>query len=269
MLVLLLLLAVRAVRGEECSAHRQMDILTSVPHCTPRVEVQSLLPLLQSSNLTQRLGVLPSEVVQVKPSTLERRLCLGSCTARPYSCTPTREETEEVEVMLVLSRWPQGEHQVICTSLQVVQQVECGCRCQPLRCSSGSSFSSSSCSCICEDSSARTACTASGRQWSPSSCSCSCPPNSWRVCSTGYIFDLGGSCQCVQVAAAAHKGSVAALVLLSVSVVITVVAGFLMLRAGRGPFSALPDVGGARIRLMTQKSKSEWDLGRSLRPLTP
>ena len=31
-----------------------------------RVEVQSVLPLLQSSNLTQRLGVLPSEVVQVR-----------------------------------------------------------------------------------------------------------------------------------------------------------------------------------------------------------
>ena len=38
--------------------------LTALYKC--RVEVQSLLPLLHSSNLTQRLGVLPSEVVQVR-----------------------------------------------------------------------------------------------------------------------------------------------------------------------------------------------------------
>lgn len=165
--------------------------------------------------------------------------------------------------MLMLARWPSGEHQVLCSTIQVTQDQECGCGCPRLQCGEGKVFQEHSCSCVCEDSSARDRCILSGRSWSHSSCQCECPLQSRLSCSTGYIFDLEDCTSCVQVGAVAHPGTVAALVLLSVTVVISFIAGWAMYRSGRGPFSPVEDtvtIQPKRMRFMTQKSKSEYDL---------
>ena len=41
---------------------------------------------------------------------LER--CGGSCYAPPYSCISNQSSLHTVEVMLVQSKWPHGEHDI-------------------------------------------------------------------------------------------------------------------------------------------------------------
>ena len=57
--------------------------------------------------------------------------CGGACHA-PQSCGPAPAATRvtTVEVMLVLSRWPHGEHSVVCTEVEVETHTSCACGCR-------------------------------------------------------------------------------------------------------------------------------------------
>ena len=72
--------------------------------------------------------------------------------------------------------------------------------------------------------------------WDDDTCQCVCPPSKWQLCSTGFIFDFGPKCHCTPVNVNASLGLIAALVVLIVCLVITVVGGVLMYRRNSGPF---------------------------------
>ena len=47
-------------------------------------------------------------------------------------------------------------------------------------------------------------CISGGMQWDPLKCMCACPTSAWRVCSTGYVYDLLDTCQCIPVVATSN-----------------------------------------------------------------
>ena len=147
----LLLSLLRPVQGSsmsgQCRAEQQHSILRSMTHCGPQSGLVQLREVLAASNMTEVLGLGMEEVVQVLPDVIRVDRCGGGCHLPQHSCTPTKVEQVEVEVMLVLARWPQGEHQVLCTTLQVEEHSSCGCGCkvQPHHCSSKQTYHHANC----------------------------------------------------------------------------------------------------------------------------
>ena len=45
--------------------------------------------------------------------------CGGSCYTPPYTCISNLTSLHTVEVMLVQSKWPHGEHDVRCSEVEV------------------------------------------------------------------------------------------------------------------------------------------------------
>ena len=133
--------------SSQCGAEQQRSILRSMSHCGPRQGLVQLREVLAASNVTEVLGLGMEEVVQVLPDVIRVDRCGGGCHLPQHSCTPTKVEQVEVEVMLVLARWPQGEHQVLCTTLQVEEHSSCGCGCkvQPHHCSSKQTYHHANC----------------------------------------------------------------------------------------------------------------------------
>ena len=56
--------------------------------------------------------------------------CGGSCYTPPYSCISNHSSLHKVEVMLVQSKWPHGEHDVRCSEVEVEVHEGCRCGCQ-------------------------------------------------------------------------------------------------------------------------------------------
>lgn len=258
--------------GGSCSSRDQRTVLASIPECRVRETLIDLRPIFANR----------SDVVEVIPSHAVVKRCGGGCALPPHSCQAARggrhaaTRTVTVEVMLVLGIWPHGEHEVVCSRLEVEEDRECECECavREHHCRRGEQYyDPSSCRCICSNSEARSQCLRNGMVWDPHSCSCSCPAHTWQACSTGYIFDFTRSCSCVQISLIASKGMVAALVLVIATVLATIVGGILMYRSRGGLllFSRAsksptmePEVVVQRTRLMTQKSRSEFDLVSAL-----
>lgn len=250
-----------------CSSRDQRDILASIPECRVRETLVDLRPYYANR----------SDVVEVIPSHALLRRCGGGCHLPPHTCQAVagRRQTRSLEVMLVLGIWPHGEHEVVCTRLELEEDRECECECavREHHCRRGSQYyDPSSCRCICSDAEARSQCLRNNMIWDTHSCSCSCPAHTWQACSTGYVFDFTRSCSCVQISLIASKGMVAALVLVIATVLATIVGGILMYRRGTGIFGSSksptvvvtgPEVK-QRTRLMTQRSRSEFDLVSTL-----
>ena len=184
------------------------------------------LRLILTSNSS--LGVPVEEVVQVVPDTVPVERCQGGCSLPAHACHPTQVVEREVEVMLVLARWPHGEHQVVCSSLQVEDHLDCGCGCEvkPEYCSHRHYYQESTCRCLCRHTEERAVCIESGRTWDHNTCTCTCPRYTWTSCSTGYVFDYSSSCTCVLISALASQGLLPALILLTLALVAAVAVGF-------------------------------------------
>jgi len=231
--------------------------------------VVDLMDFVTTGNASLSNGILPSEVVQLLPRTVTRRVCSGGPCQSPFSCDPVGIVVEEVEVMVVLAKWPTGEHQVSCTTLQVIEETQCKCQCEKKNCNGkNQKFDQEACRCECTNLEEKSSCISRGRRWDQDSCTCLCNPTSWTSCSTGYIFDNTFRCSCVQVSAVANPGTVAGLLVLSSTLVIAALAGIGLHKRGLMPQcvetpakkESLID---HRVRLMSQKSKSEFDLLRA------
>ena len=159
--------------------------------------------------------------------------------------------------MLVLARWPQGEHQVVCSSIQVEDHLACGCGCEvkPEHCSQRHYYQESTCRCLCRHTEERTVCIESGLTWDHNTCTCTCPRHTWTSCSTGYVFDYSSSCSCVLISALASQGLLPALVLLTLGLVALLGGGLALRRR-----SHLADTVKSRTPLMSQISVAEYEI---------
>ena len=243
----------------ECSAGQQQQILDSVYKCSTSSVMLDLRQLILSSNVS--LGVPMEEVVQVVPDNIPVERCLGGCHLPAHSCHPIQVRQRQVEVMLVLARWPQGELQVVCDSIQVEDHLTCGCGCEvkPEHCSKRHFYQETTCRCLCRHSEERSTCIESGRTWDQSTCTCTCPRHTWTSCSTGYVFDYSSTCSCVLISALASQGLLPALVLLSLALV-AVVAGGLVLRRRK---VKLRNNKVTRTPLMSQISVAEYEVRKA------
>ena len=73
--------------------------------------------------------------------------CGGSCYAPPYSCISNQSSLHTVEVMLVQSKWPHGEHDIRCTevSVEVHESCRCGCKLEASNCNNLQYYHQPSC----------------------------------------------------------------------------------------------------------------------------
>ena len=109
-----------------CSGDVQRDIFESMPPCLTRSTLIDLRE--QFSNNSEIVEVVPDHV------TVER--CGGSCYVNQYSCNPTSMSVMTIPVMLVLSKWPHGEHEILCSEvmLEVHHECQCGCKLEKHHC---------------------------------------------------------------------------------------------------------------------------------------
>ena len=73
--------------------------------------------------------------------------CGGSCYAPPYSCLANQSSVNTVEVMLVLSKWPHGEHDIRCSEVRVEvhESCRCGCKLEASNCNNFQYYHQPSC----------------------------------------------------------------------------------------------------------------------------
>ena len=253
---ILAFLSPQGVGGFECSAGQQQRILDSVVKCSVSPVMLDLRHLILTSNSS--LGVPVEEVVQVVPDTVPVERCQGGCSLPAHACHPTQVVEREVEVMLVLARWPHGEHQVVCSSLQVEDHLDCGCGCEvkPEHCSHRHYYQESTCRCLCRHTEERAVCIESGRTWDHNTCTCTCPRYTWTSCSTGYVFDYSSSCTCVLISALASQGLLPALILLTLALVALLGGALVLIHRAR----RRDNRSSARTPLMSQVSKVEFEM---------
>ena len=79
--------------------------------------------------------------------------------------------------------------------------------------------------CICKNAEERVSCLSEGKVWNPASCHCHCPLVTIQPCSTGYRYDYLATCSCLQVAAEASEGIIAATVILILAILATTASG--------------------------------------------
>ena len=255
-LLKLLLFSSEGASSSDCSATHRNAILSSVVKCSTSPVMLDLRHLILASNSS--LGVPVEEVVQVVPDTVAVSRCKGGCNLPAHSCHPTQVVERQVEVMLVLARWPHGEHQVVCSSIQVEDHLACGCGCEvkPNHCSQRHYYQETTCRCLCRHTEERAVCIESGRTWDHNTCTCTCPRHTWTSCSTGYVFDYSSSCSCVLISALASQGLLPALVLLTLALLAFLGGGLVLIhRARRRDVRIL-----ARTPLMSQVSKVEFEM---------
>jgi len=246
---------------ERCVEDQQRLIFSSLPVCQTRPALVDLRTLF-SNHSHQVIQVIPDHV------TVDR--CGGTCYVPSHTCNPLVKSLAKVQVMMVLSKWPHGEHETLCTEVEVEvhEQCECGCRIQPDQCLPGLQYyHQPSCRCICSDFAVRSSCIQSGYVWDPQTCQCQCPAHSWQQCSTGYMFDYVSTCSCVQISSVASKSFLAAAFIVIASFIIFVAGGMLMFRYKRGPFQPESQLLTAdetnksqkRSIFMSQRSKNEFE----------
>ena len=107
-----------------CKETLQKSIIDSLSGCSIRPTLIDMGSMF--SNI--------SDVIQVVPDHITVDKCGGFCYIPPHSCNPARETKRRVQVMLVLSKWPHGEHETLCTEVEVHHQCQCGCQVQPEQC---------------------------------------------------------------------------------------------------------------------------------------
>lgn len=257
---IVIFVCIRPNTSSSCSSEIQGSILSSIPRCSTRPTLVDLRTVIATDE----------DVLQIMPEHVVVERCGGSCYVPPHSCNAVRKSVKKVPVMMVMNKWPHGEHEMVCSVLdvEVDEECECGCELDKDSCLPGVQyFQPQSCRCVCGNVEERAACIVSGKVWDPTSCQCHCPSHTWQACSSGYQYDYTDSCSCIPLHMVAANGAVVAAVLLSAALVITLMGGTLMLRTGTGVFKEMSkstadeqNTEVPRTRLMTQKSKMEFDL---------
>ena len=132
------------------------------------------------------------------PTHVEVNRCAGSCHNFKQSCVSTKSKMKVVRVLLAKCGINVGRCDKECVSVEVEEDVECGCQCglTSQDCSPDQEFMKDKCVCECKDRESERNCQDSGRVWDRLTCSCQCPVTSVRQCSAGLIFD-NGTCSCV------------------------------------------------------------------------
>ena len=111
---------------DTCQVSQQVSILNTLPPCQARPTLVDVREMF--TNL--------SEVVQIVPDHVTVPRCGGSCYVPTHTCMAQVRSTKVVQVMLVMSKWPHGEHETVCidVELDVHHECECGCKVQPEQC---------------------------------------------------------------------------------------------------------------------------------------
>ena len=109
-----------------CLGEQQESIFHSIPNCQTRPTLVDLRDMFSNH----------SQVIQVVPDHVSVDRCGGSCYAPSHSCNPTVTSINKVQVMLVMSKWPHGKHETLCTEVEVETHhaCQCGCQVQPDQC---------------------------------------------------------------------------------------------------------------------------------------
>ena len=112
-----------------CLGEQQRQVFSSLPVCQARPALVGLRTAFNNH----------SQVMQVMPDHVAVDRCGGSCYGPAHTCSPTIKSLTIVQVMLVLSKWPHGEHETLCSEVEVEvhEQCECGCRIQRDQCLPG------------------------------------------------------------------------------------------------------------------------------------
>jgi len=230
-----------------CPVHHQVNILNSLPSCQ----------------------------VQIVPDHVTVPRCSGSCYVPTHTCLAEVQGIKVVQVMLVMSRWPHGEHKTVCTEVEVEVHHECGCGCkfQPEQCLPYLQYyHPPSCRCMCTAPADSTSCTGTGKVWDQATCQCTCPQHSYQQCSTGYMFDYVSTCSCVLIYSTASKSIIAGIFTLCVLICIMVFGGCCMpsikgrIFKNKTTFTKSVQQPIKRKYFMSQASKIEYEMmGRNLR----
>ena len=110
----------RCFCSHQCSSKNQKDIFSTLQKCSSVPTVVNLRDLVQNS----------SDVLQVIPSYVTVNRCSGSCNTISYNCQPFNQTFQLVPIMMVMNRWPHGEHELICDEIAVSFHEECSCGCE-------------------------------------------------------------------------------------------------------------------------------------------
>ena len=129
LLLILLLKVSHSMTGytlDKCSVDDQKEIFLSQPVCQARDSLVDLRTLYHNQ----------SDIIEVVPDHITVARCGGSCYVNQYTCNHVSTSTITVQVMLVLSKWPHGEHHVLCDEVEVEihEQCQCGCKVEEHQC---------------------------------------------------------------------------------------------------------------------------------------
>ena len=115
-----------STRLSSCLGEQQESIFHSIPSCQTRPTLVDLRDMFSNH----------SQVIQVVPDHVSVDRCGGSCYAPSHSCNPTVRSINKMQVMLVMSKWPHGKHETLCTEVEVETHhaCQCGCQVQPDQC---------------------------------------------------------------------------------------------------------------------------------------
>ena len=98
----------------------QKDIFSTLEKCSVVPTVVNLRDLVTNSD----------EVLQVIPSHVTVDRCSGSCNIISHTCQPINLTYQVVPVMLVMTKWPYGEHELLCEEVMVSVHEDCSCGCK-------------------------------------------------------------------------------------------------------------------------------------------
>ena len=225
-----------------CTAEQQNKIMNYSQHtsCQARDTVIDLKAFVANM----------SDVIHIVPDVALVKRCGGNCIRPSHRCISITKQKKMIPIMMIMPRFPHGNHNSVCGNIEIDEDVECGCGCpiRPEDCHRArigdlnsqhvpeKYFDSASCRCLCRNTEQRHECITSGMDWDESTCRCRCPLSRWQHCSTGYVFDFENSCRCVPTSMTASLGLIAALIVLIVCILVTAVGFFTMYRRQTGLF---------------------------------
>ena len=132
MIVLTILLLAKGILSgsqidiKECTPDQQKNIFLDLPECSPRSSLIDLREMFANA----------TDVIEVVPDHVAVDRCGGSCHAPSHTCNPDSVISESIPVMLVLSNFDHGKHEVLCSTVQldVHQTCRCGCHVKEHQC---------------------------------------------------------------------------------------------------------------------------------------
>merc|ERR1719365_80812 len=192
--------SLRKQSGDSCSSSILPPTPLSHLSCAPPHISQALraaAPCQPRDKVVKIPWPSNSSYDQLTPSHVTVRRCSGGCHGGLTSCVPTSTQLRKVAVLLARCPLGGGSCQKECATLEVEDELACGCGCrlEPSSCRlEDQEWREETCSCHCRDTAATTACLQGGRAWDHQSCQCLCPPSD--PCPEDHTHDPV-TCTCV------------------------------------------------------------------------